>query len=234
MLISPSTAGAQDAAAADPDQDARPLSAAQVALFETPHLRNVTRPETLSYRFLRAGPGGFDDTVAVHVDRVNADGTKDLSFDYLTGERRVAMPQIGGFRGNPLLVEVLQRDVDDMKDAVGISAAFFRNRIREAFVDQATVVDATAHADGRDVPARRITIQPYAHVDRLDRIKSLQAKTYSFLLSDEVPGMIAEIDIETPADAAMQAPAMSEKIVFDQAQPATAAPATAAPEGAKP
>jgi hypothetical protein len=210
---------AAPAAPAAPAEDQRPLSPAQIALFETPHLRNVQQPETLSYRYLREGPAAFTDTVAVHVRQVNADGTKDLSFDYLTGDRRVGFPELDHFRGNPLLMQVLERDVDDMKGAVGISSSWFRNRIREAFVDQAEVADATTEVGGAAVPARRITVRPYAHEERLARIRSLQEKTYSFVLADSVPGMIAEIDIDTPADAAMQAPAMSEKVVFEGVTP---------------
>ena len=71
--------------------DLRPLSPAQVALFETPHLRNVDHPETLDYGFTRQGPAGFTDKVALHVRRVNPDGTKSLAFDYLTGERQVRL-----------------------------------------------------------------------------------------------------------------------------------------------
>lgn len=220
-LTSPHPSRAQEAVAKETPQedDVRPLSPAQIALFETPHLRNVTEPETLSYRYLREGPAAFTDSVAVHVKHVNPDGTKDLSFDYLTGERHVGFPELDHFRGNPLLMQVLERDVADMKTAVGVSSSYFRNRIRESFVDAATVSETTATVGDGSVPARRITIQPYAHEQRLERIKSLQEKTYSFLLADGVPGMVAEIDIDTPADAAMQAPAMSEKIVFDGVRP---------------
>lgn len=221
LLTSPLAALAQDAAPkeAPPQDDTRPLSPAQIALFETPHLRNVTEPETLSYRYMREGPAAFADTVSVHVKQVNPDGSKDLSFDYLTGEHHVQFPELDHFRGNPLLMQVLERDVDDMKQAVGVSSSYFRNKIRESFVDAATVADATADVDGKSVPARRVTIRPYAHEQRLEKIKSLQDKTYSFVLADSVPGMIAEIDIDTPPDAAMQAPAMSQKIVFDGVKP---------------
>lgn len=197
-----------------PDEDRRPLSAAQIALFETPHLHNVTVPETLRYAVVRTGPGAFTDSVALHVRHLNADGTRDLSFDYLTGERHVGLPELDHFGGNPLLMLALDRDVVDMKAALGVSEAFFRNRIRESFVDAAKLSATTAPLDGGTVAARRITVQPFAHEERLQRIASLQAKTYSFVLADDVPGMIAEIDIDTPADTAMQAPAMSQHITF--------------------
>ena len=202
-----------------PADDPRPLSPAQVALFETPHLRNVDHPETLEYGFTRDGPGGFTDTVALHVRRVNPDGTKSLAFDYLTGEHQVRFPELDNFRGNPLLMLTLERDVNEMKEAVGVSTAYFRNKIREAFVAKATLADGAFDLRGASVPARVITVQPFADEQRLERIPSLQAKSYTFVLADGVPGMLAEISIDTPADAKMNAPAFPQRTVFTGVEP---------------
>lgn len=199
--------------------DVRPLSPAQVALFETPHLRNVDRAETLDYGFTREGPAGFTDKVALHIRRVNPDGTKSLTFDYLTGERQVRFPELDNFHGNPLLMLTLERDVNEMKEALGLSTSYFRNKIREAFVTKATITEASFNLDGAAVPARVITVQPFAGEQRLERIPSLQAKRYSFTLADAVPGMLAEIRIETPADAKMDVPAFSQRTVFTGVEP---------------
>lgn len=199
--------------------DLRPLSPAQVALFETPHLRNVDRAETLDYGFVREGPAGFTDKVALHVRRVNPDGSKSLAFDYLTGERQVRFPELDNFRGNPLLMLTLERDVTEMKEAVGLSTSYFRNKIREAFITKATVADGTFDLGGAAVPARVITVQPFAGEQRLERIPSLQAKRYAFVLADTVPGMLAEIRIDTPADAKMDVPAFSQRTVFTGTEP---------------
>jgi len=218
-ILVPQTLQAQAAAAGSASEDSRPLSPAQIALFETPHLRGVVAPETLRYTYRRTGPAGFTDTVEVHVREINPDGTKNLTFDFLTGPHRVIFPAIDHFRGNPLLMLVLERDVAAMKEAVGISSSYFRNRIRESFVQAATVSDSSAEILGKPTPARVITVQPFAHETRLERIASLQAKRYTFVLADGVPGMIAEIRIETPPDQALQAPAMSEQITLTGVEP---------------
>src|SRR3954447_18707778 len=207
------------AAPAGADEDGRPLSPAQIALFETPHLRNLTRPATLRYSYRRVGPAGFTDNVAIHLREINSDGTKNLTFDYLSGPQRVMFPPVDHFRGNPLLMLVLDRDVAAMKDALGVSANYFRNRIRESFVSAATMSDAAVQVDGGPTPARIVTVQPFAREARLERIASLQAKTYTFVLADAVPGMIAEIRIDTPEDPALHAPSMSEQITFAGVDP---------------
>jgi len=201
------------------DEDARPLSPAQLALFETPHLQNVSQPETLEYRYVREGGTGFTDTVAVDVKRINPDGTKNLSFRYLTGERQIQVPALDNFRGNPLLMLTLERDSQEMKDAVGLSSSFFRNKLREAFVSGASIKESSFDFAGKAVPAREITVHPFEHEDRLARLPSLQAKSYTFVLADAVPGGVAEILIQTPADATMQTPAFSQRTVFSGVKP---------------
>ena len=202
-----------------PDEDTRPLSPAQVALFETPHLRNVDHAETLDYSFARDGVAGFTDLIAIHIRKVNPDGTKNLAFDYLTGDRQVKFPELDNFRGNPLLMLTLERDVAEMKDAVGLSTSYFRNKIREAFVTGAILTDATFTLDGVAVPSHEVTVHPFEGDRRLERIPSLQAKSYVFVLADSVPGTFAEIRIGVPADAVMAVPAFSQRTTFTGVEP---------------
>jgi len=202
-----------------PAEDTRPLSPAQVALFETPHLRNVDRAETLDYGIVREGGADFRDKVALHIRRVNPDGSKNLAFDYLTGERQVKFPELDNFRGNPLLMLTLERDVAEMKEHVGLSTSYFRNKIREAFVTSAVIADASFDLAGMAVPAQEITVRPFEGDRRLERIPSLQAKTYVFVLADAVPGTIAEIRIGTPPDTAMNVPAMTQRTTFTGVEP---------------
>jgi len=202
-----------------PAEDTRPLSPAQIALFETPHLQNVNRAETLDYGIVREGGADFEDKVALHIRRVNPDGSKNLAFDYLTGERQVKFPELDNFRGNPLLMLTLERDVAEMKEHVGLSTSYFRNKIREAFVTSAVIADATFDLAGTAVPAQEITVRPFEGDQRLERIPSLQAKTYVFVLADAVPGTIAEIRIGTPPDAVMNVPAISQRTTFIGVEP---------------
>lgn len=183
-------------------------------MFDTPHLANISRPETLRYAYRRVGPAAFTDIIAIHVKKINNDGTKELAFDYLTGPHHVFFPELDHFRGNPLLMLALERDVSAMNQAIGISNAFLRNRIREAFLDSATVSNTMITFEDKPTPARIVTVKPFAREPRLERIPSLQAKTYTFVLADAVPGMIDEIRIETPEDPALQAPALSEQLTF--------------------
>lgn len=200
-------------------EDPRPLSAAQVALFETPHLQNVRQPETLDYEIVRGGDSGFTDRIAVHVRAIRADGSKDLSFDFMTGAHHQAYPELDSFRGNPLVMLVLERDVIEMKATLGLSAAYFRNRVRQSLVDQASVAEGPVTFAGpsgemQTGPGRVVTVRPFEHDERMGRLPSVQKKSYVFVLADGVPGGIAELRIEMPGDAERQLPAFSERISF--------------------
>jgi hypothetical protein len=212
-------AGTAAAQAADDDLKDRPLSAAQTALFETPHLQGISHPETLEYSFQRTGMEPFTDTVDVHIDKIHPDGTKYVSFDFLSGERRVFYPAVDNFRGNPLLMVFLEHDVQEMKGQIGVAAAYLRNRVRDAFVDRATVADSTIELDGKTVPAQRITLKPYADDPRFEHVPSMQGKTYSFILSDKVPGELQALEVDIPADPDNKVPAWSEKITFAGEKP---------------
>jgi hypothetical protein len=196
-----------------------PLSPAQTALFETPHLSNIAQPQTLDYRFEQTGPAAFADQVSVHIDQIHADGTKYVSVEFLTGAHHAFFPAVDDFSGNPLLMMFLEHDVGEMKDQVGIAAAYFRNRIRTAFIDQAQMSDTTIQLDGRSVPARRIVLKPFADDHRFDKLPTVQGKTYDFVLSDQVPGQLAELASEVPADPDAGAPAWAERLTFIGTKP---------------
>src|SRR5690606_6408168 len=82
------------------------LTAAQRLLFDSDHLRGLANDTTLHYRFVKGGTRepGFTDTVDMTVTRVAPDGTKDLTFRFLSEERNVPFDKIEGFHGNPLIM----------------------------------------------------------------------------------------------------------------------------------
>lgn len=201
------------------EPDTRPLSPAQIALFETPHLQNITHPEALEYRYQRDGVGGFSDSITERIEKIHPDGTKYVGFTFLTGEHNEFFPAVDNFHGNPLLMLFLEHDVREIRAATGITATHCRNRIREAFVDRAHITDAQVTVDGKSVPARRITLQPFLDDPRFANLPEFRDKTYTFVLADQVPGMIEELSAEQPADPGTGVPALTERITFAGEKP---------------
>jgi hypothetical protein len=182
--------------------DDRPLSGAQIALFESDHLGAIKHPATLDYVFHHDGSEPFPGTVALVLREVHEDGSKDVSVEFLSGDHRAEFSPVTRFHGNPLIMYFLEWDVQGMHKATGGSALYFRNRIREGFVDQAEVEDTSITLDGRPRPATAITLQPYRHDPGIERYAAFRDKSYRFVLSDAVPGKIYEIRASIPGSAA--------------------------------
>jgi hypothetical protein len=177
------------------------LSAAQIALFESDHLAEIKSPTTLDYTFQHVGSEPYEDSVALLVSEVHDDGSKDVSVEFLTGERRMELSPVTRFHGNPLIMYFLEWDVRGMGKVTGGSALYFRNRIREGFVDQAEIADASIIVNGHSEPATAITLQPFRHDPGIERYAAFRDKSYRFVLSQAVPGRVYEIKAALPADA---------------------------------
>jgi len=190
------------AAAADDD---RPLSPAQIALFESNHLEKINYPLVLDYTFRHRGgaDGDYVDKVSADIRAVGQDGRKDVWIDFLSGDRHVNFPPAIGFNGNPLLMYFLEYDVMEMQAATGGSAQYFRSRIRAAFVDRAAMHPVDVTIDGARHQATEIEVAPFLHDPNLARFPNFAGKTYRFVLSDAVPGSIYEISatLATPGAA---------------------------------
>jgi hypothetical protein len=192
--------------------DERPLSAAQIALFESDHLAAIEHPATLDYIFRHDGSEPYQDTVALLLREVHPDGSKDVSVEFLSGDHRMEFSPVTRFHGNPLIMYFLEWDVRRMHEATGGSAQYFRNRIREAFVDQAELADASITLDGRPQPATAITLQPYRHDPGIERYAAFRDKRYRFVLSDAVPGKVYEIAASLSAGAS----AVVDRVTFKE------------------
>ena len=195
--------------------DDRPLSAAQTALFESDHLAAIEHPSTLDYIFRHDGSEPYQDTVALALREVHPDGSKDVSVEFLSGDRRMEFSPVTRFHGNPLIMYFLEWDVQGMHKATGGSALYFRNRIRAAFVDQAELADASITLDGRSERATAITLQPYRRDPGIERYAAFRDKRYRFVLSDAVPGKVYEIEAFLPADGA-DAPAVVDRVTYKE------------------
>ncbi|MDB5408518.1 MAG: hypothetical protein JWL84_3430 [Rhodospirillales bacterium] len=215
--------GAGPARAAD--EDTRPLSPAQIALFESDHLRDIHQAAQLEYRFHHQTQGGkddgdFDDRIALDL-HPREDGGKDVWVDFLSGPHHVAYPPLMDFHGNPILMFFLEHDVDEMRRATGAAATFFRNTIRRAFVDQAAVKTIEVERDGKSLSATEITLAPFAGDSQVaTAFPALKDKQYRFVLSKAVPGQIYEITAQLPGTAG-GAPLARDSMVFAGELPCT-------------
>jgi len=180
---------------AGPAATAEEISAAEKALFASNHLAMLTPPTTLRYSFRKSGSleAGFDDKVAVSL-RAQGDGSCcAATAEFLSGSRRLALPEVESAQGNPVILYFLERDIREMQRLTKGQANYFRKRIRMAVYQGATINEVSVSYRGRNVAARQIVVAPYVDDPLRARFETLAGKRYVFTLSDQVPGSVVDI-----------------------------------------
>jgi hypothetical protein len=200
---------------AQPGAAADDVSPAEKALFVTDHLGTLKPPTTLRYSFRKSGTlePGFDDKVLVSL-RAQPDGRCcTAAAEFLSGSRRLTLPEVESAQGNPVILYFLERDIREMQRLTKGQQNYFRKRIRMAVYQGATMSEVSASYLGRSVAAREITVAPYLDDPLRARFETLAGKRYVFTLSDQVPGGVA--GIRTQVDSAGAPPLLVEEMTLE-------------------
>jgi hypothetical protein len=197
------------------------FSVAEQALFVTNHLATLKPPSTLHYSFRKSGSleAGFDDKATLALTAQPDGKCCAAAAEFLSGPRRVALPEIETAQGNPVILYFLERDIREMERLTKGKANYFRKRIRMAVADAATIRDVSLPFDGRNVAAREISIAPYADDPLRARFEQLINKRYVFTLSDAVPGGVISIRTLVDAPAAGSPPLLAEEMTLERQAP---------------
>ena len=199
---------------------AEDYSAAERAIFMSNHLANVRPPATLHYRYVKGGSmeAGFEDRVTLRLSARADRSCCSANADFLSGERRLALPEVEAAEGNPVLLYFLERDIREMSRLTKGQQNYFRKRIRMAVYQAAEQRELTLTYRGKSVPARQFSIAPYVDDPLRERFAGLSGKRYTITLSDAVPGGIYAIATRVDADGG--APLWTEEMTLEGAAPA--------------
>lgn len=183
--------------AADPSQ----FSVAEKRLFVDDHLLGVRGPATLEYDYSKRGSleAVVDDTARVIVGPASAGSSPSVKVEYLTGTRKLELADIDAANANPVILFFLERDVREMRRLTGGSANYYRKRIRMALAEGARVEAVTRDIGPRRIAATEIHLAPYRDDPARSRYEKFAEKTYTFTLSDDVPGKVVELRSELSA-----------------------------------
>jgi hypothetical protein len=188
---------------------AQPVSQAETLLFETDHLARLNAPATLVYSFRKDSnvEPGFSDKVRLDLARVN--GKLSATLHFLSGEHKQDIPVLEEAHGNPVLLGFLEHDIAEMKRLTGGSTSYFRKRIRMALAEEAQVTRQPITYQGKTVQAQAVRVQPYLNDPMHARFEKYLHKTYTFVLSDQVPGGVYQLrtSIGKPETVRTAAPA---------------------------
>lgn len=209
---------------------AQPVSPAEVLLFETDHLARMKAPATLVYEFRRQSNVEPPFTDSVQLDVSRNQGQVNAVMRFLSGERKRDLPKVDDAHGNPVLLGFLERDIAEMKRLTGGSVGYFRKRIRLALANGAQVTPQRITYDGKTVEAKAVRIQPYLDDPLHARFENYVRKTYTFVLSDQVPGGLYRVSttLANAAGSGAQAGAAATRPASGAVPSGAAMPAAAA------
>lgn len=189
------------------------LNKAQLLVFLGDHLQLIPAGATVVYRFAHRETGlpEHQDEVRMTVTKVRDDALRDLSFEFLSGADRLPFQPAQGYRGNPVAIQFLERDIRDMALQTGRPVAHFRNRIKKAFNDpwieetRVTVGDAT-------FDATEIKVTPFASDPDVAKFEGYANKEYRFVYAAQIPGGL--VDIRTHMQVQTGAMEIEEELSF--------------------
>jgi hypothetical protein len=178
--------------------DTSAYSEAERLLFTEDHFKSLTGATRLDYEYRKRGAleAAFTDKVQVAVSAKNATGGRDVKVDFLTGNRRMELPEVKDAEGNPLILYFFEREVREMHRLTGGSVNYYRKRIRMAFADGAQVKPVASTVNGKPLQAREIHFAPYRDDPARPRYEKFAEKTFVLTLSEQVPGGIIEMRSE--------------------------------------
>ncbi|WP_146177574.1 hypothetical protein [Glaciimonas sp. PCH181] len=204
---------AAQAVPAAPAAPVQPISPAEVLLFQTNHLQNISKPQDLTYTYKKIADSkpAVSDEVHVDVTKINPDGSASVSLRFLTGTRKLEIPEMEHAQGNPILLGFLEWDIAQMQQQTGGSSNYFRRRIRLALAGAAQVKPITFTYKGKPLAGSEVSIQPYLNDPQHERLGKFVNKRYTFVLSDKVSGGVYQIATAVPAGKAAPAGAPAAK-----------------------
>ena len=197
---------------------AQEISAAEALLFQARHLQNIHEPMALTYTYKKdaSAESSFDDEVHLDVNQIKPDGGASVSMRFLSGSRKMDIPNIGDAQGNPALLGFLERDIVEMKRLTGGSSNYFRKRIRLALAEAAQMRQVNFSYEGKQVAGQEVSIQPYLNDPMRERFEKYLNKRYVFILSSQVPGGIYQVRSSLSGGQQQSDAAAQDKLRMDE------------------
>jgi hypothetical protein len=116
--------------------------------------------------------------------------------------------------GNPLLSLFLENHIDALSAQLHANPRYLKNAIRAGLRDKAKIVAGPVEIGGRSVAGWHVSVAPFVDDPNRARMLGLDAMTYDFAVTKELPGEIAEIRVTAPGPQGA-APLLDERVVYD-------------------
>jgi hypothetical protein len=189
-------------------------------LFDTPQWRTATAGSEIVYRYRRASPledvfgSSMDDRIRLDLEAGASDTSRTVRVQMFSEGRRKPAGPFEDVEGNPVIVLFLEHHLANLAHVLKANPRYLKNAIRAGLREKAVMTPATATIRDEPVPVMRIETRPFLEDPNKDRMRGLESLTYTFTISDQVPGTI--LSIEARATAADGAELLRESVTYDE------------------
>lgn len=192
--------------------DSSEISRAENLVFVDAQLGNLKPPTSLRYSYVKSGSlePGFEDNVRIDVQRGSGAVCCAVQGDFLSGDRKISLPDIVDAKANPVVLFFLERDIREMERLTKGKANYFRKRIRMGMAEDAKIRDTRISYNGRELPAQEVTLAPYETDPLRSRFEKYAQKRYVFVLAGGVPGGVYQVRTALPGALPTDAPVQEE------------------------
>lgn len=183
-----------------PVQGFENLTAAQSLVYDTAHLANTVAGQQIEYRYrarLRDGEV-IEDRASLEITAAEEGGKRDVTLNFLTAERHLPLPDFTAFRGNPVIIAMLEHVAQSFGRETGGGVLYFRNRIRDAMAAKdARIEQLDATYGAATISATRLTFQPFSGDPYLAGNPEYTSSVFTITLSEGVPGGVIGVAVRS-------------------------------------
>lgn len=198
------TALAQTTAPAAASPAAAPADVGEL-LFDAKHFKNTAPDAKIRYTFRReaADPAklmpSFSDEIDFKLEPGSTPDNRNVVVTLFKGENHRPAGPFDDVSFNPIAILTLEFDVGNLSKVLHANPRYLKNAVRKAMRENPTITPIKIKVAGKDVDATQILIKPFADDrDNRDRLGPFLNTSYTFVVSDAVPGSIYSIKIDTP------------------------------------
>ena len=175
-------------------------------LFDSAQWSKAPPGSTLTYSYSKktsvpALAPSFDDKIVEMLEKGGSGDPDRRSVDvrFFSGANQKPAGPFDAEAQNPVLLLVLEENVQELSKALKGNPRYLKNAIRKAWRDGAKIEHVPIEVDGKQIAGTRITVTPFVNDAEAYRMMGLDGMAYIVEIADSVPGQIASIVIRAPA-----------------------------------
>jgi len=183
------------------------LTPAQGLVYDTAHLANTSAGQQIIYVYRGWIADGevVEDRASLSITRSHPGDKRDVTLDFLSAERHLPLPDFTAFRGNPVIIAMLEHIAQSFGRETGGGVLYFRNRIRDALAGSAARIEKIEVAYGTGtINATKLSFMPFAGDPYLAEKPEYTGSVFSITLSEDVPGGVLGVAVRSGDGASIR------------------------------